>query len=52
MNYIFGVLTLKAINWYINESILRGSGRVSGGCSRILLGHFLKILYLCLNSLA
>ena len=25
-NYIFGTLTLKAIDWYINESILRGSG--------------------------
>ena len=23
--YIFGVLTSRAINWYINESILRGS---------------------------
>ena len=32
-NYIFGTLTLKAIDWYINESILRGQkggGRGSG----------------------
>ena len=37
------------MNWYINESILRGSkeggGReILGGVSRILLGHFHKIL--------
>jgi len=48
--YIFGTLTLRAIDWYINESILRGSGggrvrgglRIFGWCSRILLGHFYK----------
>jgi hypothetical protein len=30
INYIFGILTLRAIDWYINELILRGSG--GGGC--------------------
>ena len=31
MNFIFGILTLRAINWYINESILRGLGGEVGG---------------------
>jgi hypothetical protein len=26
--YIFGILTSRAIDWYMNESILRGPGRV------------------------
>ena len=52
INYIFGILTLKAIDWYINESILRGSGGGPGGsgnfggCSRTLLGHLYKLLYI------
>jgi len=53
INYIFGILTSRAINWYINESILRGSGGggvsrggqgIGGGCLIILLGHFYKII--------
>ena len=47
MNFIFGILTLRAINWYINESILTGSG---GGISKILLGHFHEILIIYLKS--
>jgi len=31
MNYIFGILTSRAINWYINELILRGSGGGGAG---------------------
>ena len=51
MNYRFGFLTLRAIDWCINESILRGpwgwgglggSGNL-GGCSKILLSHVIKI---------
>ena len=26
INYVFGILTSRTIDWYINESILRGSG--------------------------
>jgi hypothetical protein len=42
----------RAIDWYINESILRGSGGSEnyGGVSRILLGHFHEILYIFLES--
>jgi len=38
INYIFGILTSRAIDWYINESILKGSrgGRgIVGGVFRI-----------------
>ena len=50
-NRIFGTLTLRTINRYINESILResrGGGGQGGsedfeGVSRILLGHFYEI---------
>ena len=50
INYTFGILTSRAIDRYINESILKGSGGGQGGLgnfggvSRILLGHFHKIL--------
>ena len=30
INYIFGILTSRTIDWYINESILRGSGEGGG----------------------
>ena len=48
--YIFGILASRAIDWYINESILRGPGGGEsrggsdffGGVSRLLLGHFHK----------
>ena len=50
INYIFGILTSRAIDLYINESILRGSGGGGGGGpgnlgggSRFLLGHFHEI---------
>jgi hypothetical protein len=54
INYIFGILTSRAINWYINESILRGrlvGGHLGGlgnlgGVSRIFLGHFQQIIFL------
>jgi len=38
-------MTLKAIDWYINELILRGSGRGGdfGGVLQNLLSHFHKI---------
>ena len=52
INYILGTLTLKAIDWYINKSILsgsrggvsRGDWKILGGCCRISLGHYYKIL--------
>jgi len=47
IDYMFGILTSRAIDWYINELIMRGSGGGSGnfgGGSRILLGHFHEIL--------
>ena len=54
INHIFGILTLRAIGWNMNESILRGSlggGRVIlRGCSKILLSHFHKILYVFVSS--
>ena len=52
INYIFEILMSRAIDWYINESILRGSGGSEnyGGVSRILLGHFHEILYIFLES--
>jgi len=40
INYIFGILTSRAINWCINESILRGSeggggsGNFGGGLQK------------------
>jgi hypothetical protein len=60
-NYIFGILTSRANDWYINESILRGSGGgewarggrgIWGGVSIILLGHFHELLYILLESSA
>ena len=30
-NYIFGILTSRAIDWYIDETILRGLGGEVGG---------------------
>ena len=34
-NYIFGTLTLRTIDWYINELILRGSGEEGGGAGGV-----------------
>ena len=31
INYILGILTLRAIDWCLNELILRGSGNLGGG---------------------
>ena len=50
-NYIFGILRLRAIDWYINgfDPREREGGGVEGGSSfwdppsRILLGHFPKL---------
>jgi hypothetical protein len=47
VNYIFGILTSRAIDWYINESILRGSGgggnlRISGGSPEFYWAIFTK----------
>ena len=38
ITYIFGILTSRAIDWYIHESILRGSKE--GGCSTPKFYHF------------
>ena len=45
INYIFGILMSRAIDWYTNESILRGSGGgrgTWGGGSRIYWAIFTK----------
>ena len=41
INYIFGILTSRAIDWYINESILRGSGGggVKGGAAIFVIAE-------------
>jgi len=49
IDYLLGILTLRAIDWYINESIMRGPGGgregqgIFGRVSRLLLGHFYKV---------
>ena len=52
INYIFGTLMSRAIDRYINESILRRSGGVREfwGGLKILLGHFYELLIICLES--
>ena len=53
-NYIFGILTLRAIDWYVNESILRGSeggvpggvGEFWGGSPEFCWATFTKYLYI------
>ena len=51
INYIFGILTSRAINWYINESIPRGRlvGGHLGGLGK-WGGHFQQILNTFWNS--
>ena len=49
IDYTFDILTSRAIDWYINESIMRGPGGgregqgIFGRVSRLLLGHFYKV---------
>jgi len=42
IDYMFGILTSKAIDWYIYESILRGSGGGSFGGARKFGGGIQK----------
>ena len=58
---MFGILTSRSIDWYINESIMRGSvggggsrgsqGNFGGG-SRIIPGHFHEMINKFLESCA